>query len=110
MLSKSWSFIQIITVLMVMFYITWKLQANVIILCNNSFLLNWYILYDVQLILSNEIDYEHFGISRKGSDDTSDQHCTIFYDKEKVKYLTLFLYQENQKYNFFLKHYLIDAG
>ncbi|KAL2454139.1 DNAse I-like superfamily protein [Abeliophyllum distichum] len=31
--------------------------------------------------------YEHFGISRKGSEDTSDQHCTIFYDKEKVELL-----------------------
>ncbi|KAJ8562183.1 hypothetical protein K7X08_011474 [Anisodus acutangulus] len=31
--------------------------------------------------------YEQFGISRKGADDTSDQHCTIFYDKEKVELL-----------------------
>ena len=28
--------------------------------------------------------YDQFGISRKGSQDTSDEHCTIFYDKEKV--------------------------
>ncbi|KAK6151582.1 hypothetical protein DH2020_014217 [Rehmannia glutinosa] len=31
--------------------------------------------------------YEQFGISRKGSEDASDQHCTIFYDKEKVELL-----------------------
>ncbi|KAL3535104.1 hypothetical protein ACH5RR_003565 [Cinchona calisaya] len=31
--------------------------------------------------------YNQFGISRKGSEDTSDQHCTIFYDKEKVELL-----------------------
>lgn len=28
--------------------------------------------------------YDQFGISRKGSEDTSDEHCNIFYDKEKV--------------------------
>lgn len=31
-----------------------------------------------------QLGYEQFGISRKGAEDTSDQHCTIFYDKEKV--------------------------
>ncbi|XP_023515384.1 uncharacterized protein LOC111779555 isoform X1 [Cucurbita pepo subsp. pepo] len=31
--------------------------------------------------------YEKFGISRKGSHDDSDEHCTIFYDKEKVELL-----------------------
>lgn len=31
--------------------------------------------------------YDQFGISRKGSEDTSDEHCTIFYDKEKVELL-----------------------
>ncbi|KAH6794405.1 DNAse I-like superfamily protein [Perilla frutescens var. hirtella] len=31
--------------------------------------------------------YEQFGISRKGPGDTSDQHCTIFYEKEKVELL-----------------------
>ncbi|KAL7193448.1 hypothetical protein ACSBR2_025124 [Camellia fascicularis] len=31
--------------------------------------------------------YDQFGISRKGSEDTLDQHCTIFYDKEKVELL-----------------------
>lgn len=31
--------------------------------------------------------YDHFGISRKGSEDTSDEHCTILYDKEKVELL-----------------------
>ncbi|KAH0742589.1 hypothetical protein KY290_030582 [Solanum tuberosum] len=31
--------------------------------------------------------YEQFGMSRKGAEDTSDQHCTIFYDKEKVELL-----------------------
>lgn len=29
--------------------------------------------------------YNQFGISRKGAEDTSDQHCTIFYDKEKLR-------------------------
>nr|GMD28831.1 Protein angel like [Ipomoea batatas]GMD28833.1 Protein angel like [Ipomoea batatas] len=28
--------------------------------------------------------YDQFGISRKGAEDPSDQHCTIFYDKEKI--------------------------
>ncbi|ERN18702.1 hypothetical protein AMTR_s00065p00210150 [Amborella trichopoda] len=27
--------------------------------------------------------YEQFGISRKGSQDVTDEHCSIFYDKEK---------------------------
>lgn len=31
--------------------------------------------------------YGQFGISRKGSQDSSDEHCTIFYDKEKVELL-----------------------
>ncbi|CAL2275489.1 unnamed protein product [Prunus armeniaca] len=31
--------------------------------------------------------YDQFGISRKGPEDTSDEHCTIFYDKEKVELL-----------------------
>ncbi|KAK3007316.1 hypothetical protein RJ639_016250 [Escallonia herrerae] len=31
--------------------------------------------------------YNQMGISRKGSEDTSDEHCTIFYDKEKVELL-----------------------
>ncbi|WCJ29883.1 DNAse I-like superfamily protein [Euphorbia peplus] len=29
--------------------------------------------------------YDQFGISRKGSEDSSDEHCSIFYDKEKVE-------------------------
>ncbi|CAN6342522.1 unnamed protein product [Urochloa humidicola] len=29
--------------------------------------------------------YEQFGISRKGSQDTTDEYCTIFYEKEKVE-------------------------
>ncbi|KAL6624749.1 hypothetical protein ACP70R_032070 [Stipagrostis hirtigluma subsp. patula] len=29
--------------------------------------------------------YEQFGISRQGSQDTSDEYCTIFYEKEKVE-------------------------
>lgn len=33
---------------------------------------------------SYSIGYDQFGISRKGPEDTSDEHCTIFYDKEKV--------------------------
>ncbi|KAG4915633.1 hypothetical protein JHK87_053190 [Glycine soja] len=28
--------------------------------------------------------YDHFWISRKGPEDTTDEHCTIFYDKEKI--------------------------
>ncbi|KAI6680487.1 hypothetical protein NL676_034368 [Syzygium grande] len=31
--------------------------------------------------------YDQFGISRKGSQDTTDEQCTIFYDKEKVELL-----------------------
>ncbi|XP_020581184.1 uncharacterized protein LOC110025201 [Phalaenopsis equestris] len=31
--------------------------------------------------------YDQFGISRKGSEDIIDEHCTIFYDKEKVELL-----------------------
>ncbi|GLT25372.1 hypothetical protein SLA2020_005040 [Shorea laevis] len=31
--------------------------------------------------------YDQFGISRKGAQDTSDEHCTIFYDREKVELL-----------------------
>ncbi|KAK9213590.1 hypothetical protein WN943_002978 [Citrus x changshan-huyou] len=31
--------------------------------------------------------YDQFGVSRKGPEDTSDEHCTIFYDKEKVELL-----------------------
>ncbi|KAG6770171.1 hypothetical protein POTOM_025843 [Populus tomentosa] len=31
--------------------------------------------------------YSQFGISRKGSQEASDEHCTIFYDKEKVELL-----------------------
>ncbi|KAM0933848.1 putative endonuclease/exonuclease/phosphatase [Dioscorea sansibarensis] len=31
--------------------------------------------------------YEQFGISRKGPQDTMDEYCTIFYDKEKVELL-----------------------
>ncbi|GLU01348.1 hypothetical protein SLE2022_186600 [Rubroshorea leprosula] len=31
--------------------------------------------------------YDQFGISRKGAPDTSDEHCSIFYDKEKVERL-----------------------
>ncbi|KAH7569216.1 hypothetical protein JRO89_XS06G0125500 [Xanthoceras sorbifolium] len=31
--------------------------------------------------------YDQFGTSRKGSEDMSDEHCTIFYDKEKVELL-----------------------
>ncbi|KAI3975554.1 hypothetical protein MKX01_002386 [Papaver californicum] len=32
-------------------------------------------------------DYDQFGISRNGSQDISDEHCSIFYDKEKVELL-----------------------
>ncbi|KAH7546173.1 hypothetical protein FEM48_Zijuj01G0172400 [Ziziphus jujuba var. spinosa] len=31
------------------------------------------------------LGYDQFGISRKGPGDTSDEHCTIFYDKDKVE-------------------------
>ncbi|CAK9183322.1 unnamed protein product [Ilex paraguariensis] len=37
------------------------------------------------LVFSNQQGYDQSGISRKGSEDTSDQHCTIFFDKEKVE-------------------------
>ncbi|KAF6155096.1 hypothetical protein GIB67_035843 [Kingdonia uniflora] len=33
------------------------------------------------------LGYDQFGTSRKGSEDTTDEHCTIFYDKEKVEVL-----------------------
>ncbi|KAL9230643.1 hypothetical protein vseg_005968 [Gypsophila vaccaria] len=29
--------------------------------------------------------YGRFGISRKGAEDTSDEHCAIFFDKDKVE-------------------------
>ncbi|GAB2289103.1 hypothetical protein Dimus_023405 [Dionaea muscipula] len=29
--------------------------------------------------------YSQFGISRKGAEDTTDEHCAIFFDKEKVE-------------------------
>ncbi|CAN1328428.1 hypothetical protein LINPERPRIM_LOCUS34424 [Linum perenne] len=28
--------------------------------------------------------YDQFGVSRKGFEDSTDEHCTIFYDKEKI--------------------------
>ncbi|KAG5020135.1 hypothetical protein JHK87_015990 [Glycine soja] len=28
--------------------------------------------------------YDQFAISQKGPQDTTDEHCTIFYDKDKV--------------------------
>ncbi|XP_039004973.1 uncharacterized protein LOC120132230 [Hibiscus syriacus] len=31
------------------------------------------------------LGYDQFGVSRKGPQDSSDEHCTIFYDKEKVE-------------------------
>ncbi|CAN1328427.1 hypothetical protein LINPERPRIM_LOCUS34424 [Linum perenne] len=31
--------------------------------------------------------YDQFGVSRKGFEDSTDEHCTIFYDKEKVEVL-----------------------
>ena len=34
--------------------------------------------------------YDQFGISRKGPQDTTDEHCTIFYDKEKVWDISVF--------------------
>ncbi|RDY09772.1 hypothetical protein CR513_05812, partial [Mucuna pruriens] len=37
------------------------------------------------IILCTQQGYDQFGISRKGPQDTSDEHCTIFYDKEKVE-------------------------
>ncbi|RZB55716.1 uncharacterized protein LOC114391928 isoform X2 [Glycine soja] len=36
---------------------------------------------------SKETCYDQFGISRKGPQDTTSEHCTIFYDKEKVELL-----------------------
>lgn len=43
-------------------------------------------LHDVGVIYVWQKGYEQFGISRKGPEDASDQHCTIFYDKEQVKH------------------------
>ncbi|KVI11703.1 hypothetical protein Ccrd_009884 [Cynara cardunculus var. scolymus] len=40
-----------------------------------------------RVIIPPSSGYDQFGISRKGSEDVSDQHCTIFYDKEKVELL-----------------------
>ncbi|KAF9594747.1 hypothetical protein IFM89_034730, partial [Coptis chinensis] len=37
-----------------------------------------------EMIFSYLLGYGQFGISRKGSQDTSDEHCSIFYEKEKV--------------------------
>lgn len=37
------------------------------------------------IILCTQQGYDQFGISRKGPQDTSDECCTIFYDKEKVE-------------------------
>ncbi|WVZ13226.1 hypothetical protein V8G54_017756 [Vigna mungo] len=39
------------------------------------------------IILCTQQGYDQFGISRKGPQDTTDEHCTIFYDKEKVELL-----------------------
>ncbi|ONM18534.1 DNAse I-like superfamily protein [Zea mays] len=36
-------------------------------------------------ILCTQQGYEQFGISRKGSQDNTDEYCTIFYEKEKVE-------------------------
>jgi len=32
----------------------------------------------------NLAGYGCFGISRKGAEDSSDEHCAIFFEKEKV--------------------------
>lgn len=45
--------------------------------------------------------YGQFGISRKGSEDTADEHCTIFYEKEKVTHPIL-LPKMIKLYNFAL--------
>lgn len=37
-----------------------------------------------KLIKKKNSGYDQFGTSRKGPQDTTDEHCTIFYDKEKV--------------------------
>lgn len=42
-------------------------------------------------ILKQYSGYDQFGVSRKGPQDTTDEHCTIFYDKEKVYGIILVL-------------------
>jgi hypothetical protein len=42
--------------------------------------------------------YEQFGISRKGSQDTTDEYCTIFYEKEKVCISLTIYYSTRNKY------------
>lgn len=46
----------------------------------------WLILL-YSMLLYYDLGYDQFGVSRKGPEDTSDEHCTIFFDKEKVLYL-----------------------
>lgn len=38
----------------------------------------------IELFIYYPSGYDQFGISRKGAHDTSDEHCTILYDREKV--------------------------
>jgi hypothetical protein len=46
----------------------------------------------IEFIGDKYIGYEQFGISRKGSQDTSDEYCTIFYEKEKVLVFIYFIF------------------
>jgi len=39
----------------------------------------------------SHLGYEQFGISRKGSQDNTDEYCTIFYEKEKVWHFWLII-------------------
>ncbi|CAN0838373.1 hypothetical protein LINGRAHAP2_LOCUS2123 [Linum grandiflorum] len=43
----------------------------------------------MELIIVNNLlcpsGYDQFGVSRKGFEDSTDEHCTIFYDKDKVE-------------------------
>ncbi|KAJ0984289.1 hypothetical protein J5N97_002645 [Dioscorea zingiberensis] len=43
--------------------------------------------WQLDFLQQNLPGYEQFGISRKGPQDTTDEYCTIFYDKEKVELL-----------------------
>jgi hypothetical protein len=47
-------------------------------------ILLWFEMVSSKLIIKHDSGYDQFGVSRKGPQDTTDEHCTIFYDKEKV--------------------------
>lgn len=55
------------------------------------------------------LGYDQFGISRKGSQDTSDEYCTIFYEKEKVWFPLFISFQawDILEFIFYLSHILL---